>query len=130
MSTEIYLEDIALSDLIKENEYSKLFVDAKREQALDGSSHVWEQNVIEGEAFDLVGREDAAWITRDTLQQLKILANRENATYLLYYCGSLTWVRFRHEDSPVIEADALIPRTNPVGTDYYKNLRLKFMEVI
>jgi hypothetical protein len=129
MAVEVYLEDIELPDLAYDNEFAQLFVDSKIEQTLDRRNLVWEQTVAKGRTFDLVGGVDTGHIERSVLDQLHTCAGRADAVYLLHYHGEPIWVRFRHEDPPVISAIPAVPRINHEDDDYYHSVRLKFMEV-
>ena len=129
MAVEVYLEDIELPDLAREAEYARILVDARKEETLAGNGNIWEQTLPDGEVFDLVGGETTAWITYAALLQIRACADRGNAVYLLHYHGEPIWVRFRHEDSPVIMAEPVVPKVRYNSGDYFMNVRLKFMEV-
>lgn len=129
MATEVYLEDIELPDLAYEDEFAQLFVDSQVEKTLDNRKLVWEQAVTEGRTFDLVGGVETEHIQKSVLEQLQTLAARADAQYLMYYHGEPIWVRFRHDDQPVISAIPCVPRINADDEDYYHSVRLKFMEV-
>lgn len=129
MATEVYLEDIELPDLVYDDEFGQLFVDSQAEDTLDRRKLLWEQAITKGRTFDLVGGAEMGHIQHSILESLHTLAKREDAEYLLHYHGEPIWVRFRHEDPPVISAEPLVPRINHEDTDNYNNVRLKFMEV-
>ena len=129
MAVEVYIEEVELPDLSYADEFGQLFIDSKVEDTLDRRKLTWEQEVGKGRTFDLVGGEEMGHIQRSVLVSLQTLADREDATYLLHYHGEPIWVRFRHEDPPVIYAEPLVPRINHEDTDYYNNVRIKFMEV-
>lgn len=123
----ISLEGIDLPDLVFESEFDT-GVQSVVETALDGTPNIWEQSVS-GRSIDLIGAVDVAWMTRGILAALYALASVARASYTLSYEGADYTVRFRNEDPPVIEAEALIPRPNPGNGDYYRNIRIKLMEI-
>lgn len=129
MAVEVYIEDIDLPDLVYADEFGQLFVDSQVEDTLDRRKLLWEQEIAKGRTFDLIGGAEMGHIQRSVLESLHTLANREDAEYLLHYHGEPIWVRFRHEDPPVISAEPLVARIKHEDTDYYNNVRLKFMEV-
>lgn len=129
MAVEVYLEGIELPDLVYADEFGQLLIDSRVEDTLDRRKLSWEQAATKGRTFDLVGSEEMGHIQRSALVLLQTLANREDAEYLLHYHGEPIWVRFRHEDPPVIFAEPLVARINHEDTDYYNNVRIKFMEV-
>lgn len=129
MAVEVYLEDIELPDLVYEDEFGKVYVDSQSEDTLDRRKVVWEQSLTKGRTFDLIGSVDMGFIERSTLNSLHTLAGRADAKYLLHFHGEPIWVRFRHEDAPVIYAEPVVPRINHEDDDYYNNVRIKFMEV-
>ena len=124
----ITLEEIELPDLVWDNEFSRVPVVAEVDMSLGGTPIIWEQ-AIEGLPIDLVGGLDTAWILRSVLSSLRTLARVPEALYTLSYEGSNYVVRFRHEDSPVIEASPVVPRPNHEDEDWYNNVRIKLMEV-
>lgn len=124
----IQLDTIELPDLVIEDEFAFTGVEARVDRSLGGAPIIWEQEIA-GRPIDLTGDERSAWITRDTLEDLKTLAAVPGATYTLTYESDTYTVRFRHEEPPAIMADPLVPRPNHADGDYYKNVRLKLMEI-
>jgi len=78
---------------------------------------------------DLLGGTDWGWLTLSVLNDLQLLAKNIGATYTLDYEGTLTTVRFRTEEPPVIYGEKLINRSNQVTSDYYNNITIKLMEI-
>lgn len=124
----IKFEDIELPDLEIEQDYGWVGIEAEMERTIKGRPVVNEQN-IDGQPIDLFGGSDWAWVTKAILKNLTALANIVNAVYTLSYEGTIYRVRWRHEEPPVIEATPIIGRPNSEDSDYYSNIKLKFMEV-
>lgn len=124
----ISLEEIPLPDLVKSS-IGNAPVRAVAATALDGTPIIWEQSTDGGDIIDLVGGDTSGWITKSTLDSLIALASIARAVYTLNYEGNTYNVRFRHEDHPAIEADPVIGRPNPDGSDNYNNVLIKLMEV-
>lgn len=124
----IYLNGIELPDLVVDQEFSQVMVEARVARGLGGGLNIWKQ-IIQGKPIDLVGGSDFAWITRGVLKQLYALASDPAGRYTLSYEGVETTVIFRHEEAPVIEATPIVPRPNHSDADWYYGVRLKLMEV-
>lgn len=95
------------------------------DRALDGSPMFRGQEILSGKSFDLIGGVDFAWINREDMLALKILAEAVRTSYNLIYGGETIIVRFRHEEPPVISAVSVVPRPNHEITDWYHSLRIK-----
>lgn len=124
----IQLDAIVLPDLIIQDLYGNPLIEADVEMSIGGVPIIHEQDFI-GRPITLVGEDGFGWIEFSDLQNLIILASTKGASYTLTYESTTFTVRFRHEDSPVIEAEALIPRPNHVAADLFKNVVIKLMEV-
>jgi len=124
----IQLDSVILPDVLWPDRYQFTGVDSRMEKTLTGRPIVWEQST-QGRPITLAGGADFAWIEKSDLVDLLALAFVPNATYELSYEGELHTVRFRHEDSPCIEATPVLGRPNEASTDYYCNLTIKLMEV-
>lgn len=77
--------------------------------------------------LDLVGDADAGWATYETLLGVQALAAVPEASYTLSYEGTDYTVKFRNWDTPVIDADPLVPRPNPENSDWYNNVIIKLI---
>jgi len=124
----IRLGDLVLPDnIIWENRYAfpKVVVDTER--TIDGEEVVFAQSV-KGRPIDLVAYEDMGWLTHEQVEVLFEMASVPNAVYLFVYEDFVTQVRFRHEDSPVIDVQPIVPRPNPSEEDFYTGT-IKLMEV-
>lgn len=124
----ITLGGVALPDLIIERETSWSGIRSVVEPALDGTPIIWEGEIA-GRPIDLVGRSDTAWIARQVLFQIVVLAKVLNAEYVLDYEGEITNVRFRHEEENVVSATPVVERPNPSDSDWYSDVYIKLMEV-
>jgi hypothetical protein len=124
----ILLDALILPDLVRGDDIAWTGVAAEVDTALDGTPVVWEGSRA-GRPIDLAGGADTGWISREALLILRSLASVPGATYVLDYEGEAFRVRFRHEDAPVIQATALVPRPNAAPGDWYTNVLIKLMEV-
>lgn len=125
------LGGITLStDLHWVNQFGHSGVDGRMVRSRDNTPLVWEQSAGPRE-FDLVGSENTGTLKLSEIQALKALsAVVPGAVYVLIFNGETMNVRFRTWDQPVIEdSDPLGPREAMTGTDVYKNVRIKLMEV-
>lgn len=124
------LGGITLStDLHWVNAFGVSGVDGRMVRARDNTALVFEQSAGPME-FDLVGTENTGTLKLSEIQALKALAAVPGAVYVLIFNGVARNVRFRNWDQPVIEdSDPLGPREAMTGTDIYKNVRIKLMEV-
>lgn len=121
--------DIDLTGLVIDGEFSKSLVDSRLEYSLNGRPIIWEQDIPSGEKLDLIGFDDMGWLSKEIMDALQTLAGVPNAVYHLRYEGSLKTVRFRNEEPPVIYGELLVPRSNTENSDWYKNIRIKLMEI-
>ena len=124
----IYLDDIELPDLTIEDEFAFTGIGAETDLALDGTPLVSER-ARAGRPVDLVGSDQTGWIKRSVLKSIHTLAGAANAVYTLNYEGEISSVRFRNEEPPAVDAVPVVARPNPSDNDYYKNVRIKLMEV-
>lgn len=124
----VQLDTIVLPDLILKDLYGNPKISADVEMSIGGVPIINEQDFV-GRPLTLIGGDVSEWIAFSDLQNLITLASTKGASYTLTYESTIFTVRFRHEDSPVIEAEALIPRSNHVATDWFKNVVIKLMEV-
>jgi len=124
----ITLDSITLPDVLRYEEFGDSSVRADVRMSLGGAPIVFEQ-AVGGKYIDLVGTADQAFITRSVLMSLRALARIPYAEYTLTYESDVYTVRFRSEEQPVIEAEALVDRPNHDSTDWYNNVRIKLMEI-
>lgn len=116
------------SDIYKEDEHSISRVYSEMVRSRGRVPLIFEQS--EGpQPFDLVGSSNRGALKKSKLDALKALADAVDSTIELVYNGVSQTVRFRHWDSPVIEAEPLGGRENMTDNDYYQNVKIKLMEV-
>jgi hypothetical protein len=97
---------------------------------------VWEGSMNGGRAFDLVALPDQGWgptgtsegLTRANLEAIWAKSDTPGWSGILTYETRTFRVRFRHEESPAIEVEPIVPRPNQASGDYYYG-RIKLMEV-
>jgi hypothetical protein len=83
---------------------------------------------VSGRPIDLIGEEIRGWIKYSELKMLREMASESEATYSLNYDGDTYTVRFRHEDSPVLEMTPIIRRVKYKNDDWFYGT-IKLMEV-
>jgi hypothetical protein len=124
----IKLETIELPDnMVWKNHNSNLGLTAVTSRSLNGTLVIYEAE-LGNQNIDLVAEENSGWLTHAQVLALRNLAKSAGATYTLEYEGDIITVRFRHEDSPVLDITPLITRPNPQDSDYYYGT-IKLMEV-
>jgi hypothetical protein len=125
----ITLGGVSLPDAIILEPFEHPGIHASAEDTIGGGKIIQEFSRLDFRNIDLYGEEDIAWITHLTLESLRTIAMVASATYTLVYETNSWLVRFRHEDSPVVYAEPIIPKVIPLNTDYYNNLWIKLMKV-
>jgi len=124
----IKLETIQLPDnMVWQGRHNNLSIGAVTRRALDGTLVIHEAE-LGNQNIDLVAAQNSGWLTHAQVLALRNLAKSAGASYTLEYEGDIITVRFRHEDSPVLDVTPLIPRPNPQDSDYYYGT-IKLMEV-
>lgn len=120
----IKLGDLELPpDLVIEEIFD--FMDADVENTITGDEVVFLQPKNVGKAFDLVATEESGWLTRQMVEKLAEMTKQVDNLVLDYH-GEQILVRFRFEDKPPIEFNAI----NPIADDlskvkYYGRIKLK-----
>ena len=115
----ITLGGIALSnDMYLEPSHGWTGVAASIQRSLGGNLIVWESELEGGESFDLVCLENMGWVPYSTLIQIKTLASVVGASYTLIYRAETFTVRFRNEDTPVLEMIPIVPRKELTDDPY------------
>jgi len=123
----ITLNGIALpNDLEWQDEFTWTPVQQRTERTLTGALMIEEATRIKGRPFTLAGGENAAWIRKGTLDQLRALATANN-NMTLEYRGETYTVRFRHSETPV-EATPVLRTANPDSETRY-TFTIRLMEV-
>jgi len=101
------------------------FMAADVENTITGDEVVFLQPKNVGKAFDLVATEESGWLTRQMVEELAEMTKQVDNLVLDYH-GEQMLVRFRFEDKPPIEFNAI----NPIADDlskvkYYGRIKLK-----
>jgi len=101
-------------------EFSDTPVIVSKEATVDGGAVIWTQENQQGQNIDLVGYENSGWLKYSTLKQIKSMAAISGAEYTLEKSdGTTVQVRFRHEDTPVIDVAPIVERAVYDDTDYF-----------
>jgi hypothetical protein len=123
----ISLDAITLpSDLIWIDEYSHTPVRQSIATAVDGSLIVEAAAQVKGRPITLQGGDNAAWIDRATLEQLRAKQYQPGLVMTLIHNSSSYSVLFIHPGG--IEARPVIDYSNPGNEDWY-TLTLKLIEI-
>lgn len=89
------------------------------DRSLGGGLIIWEGELIGGEILDLVAEPDSGWVEFSTVGQLQAIASLAGAEYELNYRSRIYTVRFRHEDSPVLDLVPLMSEREFESDSYY-----------
>jgi hypothetical protein len=127
--TTITLHATELPGLVVADDCSHTGIRSTVAKTLNGGLVIWERPELAGREIDLVGGDDFGWLARSALKTLQGLASIAGATYILVTPEESITVRFRNETPPAIEATPIVSRPNQADTDYYKNVKIKLMEV-
>jgi len=123
----VLIDSIDVTGLIKEDLFPT-GIQTVSEISSAGSQIIYERPILFFQS-DLLGGADFGWLTLSVMESLQVLAKVIGASYVLNYEGTLTNVRFRTEEPPVVYGEKLINRSNQITSDYYNNIVLKLMEV-
>jgi len=125
----ITLEAIGLpDDLLWSDEYLWSPVKQSMQLSLSGKPIIQEAAQVKGRPITLEGDQESAWVTKQTLEQLRALEATPNNDMTLDYHGSAFTVRFSRSDGNPIEARPIVGFANPQNDDVY-SLRLKLFTV-
>lgn len=117
------------NDLYWSDEHRYTPVQSSLTRSLTGVAIVAAQSIPNGRPVTLEGSDERAWIRGVTLDSLEALAAVPSATYTwLHADGRQYNVRFRHHDTPVIEAQPIL-FTAPLDQMDWFQVRLKLMIV-
>lgn len=123
----ITLDTLTLpADLIWVDEYAYTPVKQTVSVAIDGSLIIEAAAQSKGRPITLQGNEDAAWIDRATLEQLRAKQYQPALAMTLVMNGVTFSVLFMQPGG--IEAKPLIDYSTPVDADWYQ-ITLKLMEI-
>jgi hypothetical protein len=114
------------SDLLWIDEYAHTPVVQKISPAVDGSLVIEVAAQIAGRPITLQGGNDYAWVTKATLEQLRIKQYLPGLTMVLNHNGANYSVIFQQPNG--IEATPIIDYSNPDPGDFYA-VTLRFIEI-
>ncbi|MBF0519463.1 MAG: hypothetical protein HQK92_07055 [Nitrospirae bacterium] len=124
----IKLGDVILpNDLTWPNWFEWTGISETVERTLSGDVVIYGTEIT-GQIIDLTGGSDYGWITYKDLKMLVDMASVYGETYELNYNGDTFTVRFRHEDSPVLEFTPVADTAEFIDNDYFYGV-IKLMEV-
>ena len=128
---EITLGGLSLpTDLIwQEQEFIQADISAKSEISIGGDPLYFSQKIAAGKNITLVSTENAGvsgWFTRDQTESLLTKSQVLGAIYQLILGGTSYYVRFRHEDPPVVSVTPVLTQPEPEssGWKYYGVIKL------
>ncbi|MBF0464028.1 MAG: hypothetical protein HQK88_11180 [Nitrospirae bacterium] len=124
----IKLGDVILpNDLTWPNWFEWTGISETVERTLSGDVVIYGTEIT-GQIIDLTSGSDYGWITYKDLKMLVDMASVYGETYELNYNGDTFTVRFRHEDSPVLEFTPVTDAAEFIDNDYFYGV-IKLMEV-
>jgi len=124
----ITLNGIALpSDLEWQDEFDWYPVASSSVRSLTGKLLIEEAALVKGRQMTLYGGENAAWVSRATVESLQALAATPGTTMTLDYHGTAYTVKWRRDQTP-IEAQQVLRLQNP-GADHKYTITLRLIEV-
>ncbi|QWR76067.1 hypothetical protein [Candidatus Magnetomonas plexicatena] len=124
----IKLGDITLpNDLTWPNCFEWTGISETVERTLSGDVVIYGTEIT-GRTIDLTGGSDYGWITYKDLKTLLDMASVYEEIYEFEFNGDIYTVRFRHEDSPVLEFTPVTDTAEFIDDDYFYGV-IKLMEV-
>lgn len=87
---------------------------------LGGGAIVQAAPISTGLPITIASGQDQGLLQWPKVQQLEALADVAGAIYVLNFNGVEYSVMFRHDDAPAFEAVPLLPRVEPLDTDYFR----------
>ncbi len=130
LTTEVAL--VLPDDLLWTDEHSWSPTVASTSYLITGALLVQTATRQAGRPITLVGAPDMAWVTRATVEQLRLWAalalTETSGRFLLTFSDSRTFtVAFRHSDT-TLEAEPVLGIPARADTDFYR-LTLRFLEL-
>ena len=122
-ATTIVLHD----DLLWTDEYAWSAVTQRAEYTIAGSLLVDARAKQSGRSITLAGGEDGGWLTRTTVDALRVAAALPGQQFTLTLRGATYTVVFDHT-AQAIEADPVFNVNDPASADFYV-VTLRFLEV-
>ncbi len=121
------LENVCLQGLVLEGPERWTGFMSHAVRTLAGGLAVWEGPAL-GMPLELVGDDRHGWLDQATWEAIIDLARTPNAIYALTFGGFERRVRFRHEDPPALQAEAVEPLAGGAESSM-KNVRIRLMAV-
>lgn len=87
-------------------------------RTLTGNMVVFSAGLVKGQKVTLVSTEESGWLTKATVDSLLALASVPGAVYSMIHAGVSYSVIFRHDESPAVDFQPLIPRMSMGDGDY------------
>lgn len=117
------------ADLEWTDEFSYTPIRQRTETTLSGALIVEETAQAKGRPITLAGGDDAAWVTRATVDALYALTSAAGATHALDYHGTAYTVGLRHSEGP-IEARQVVRLANPGAMPaHFYTITIRMFEV-
>lgn len=140
IATDLLLDLQLPQDLVWIDEVTWSPVNQNVVVSLTGALVVQESVQQKGRPLTLQGKDDMAWITRSTLEDLMAMRDSQGLVMQLQYIEFVDnaytlnvlfdySVMFRHYEPPALEADSVKGFDEFEPTNYFKVRSLKFMEV-
>lgn len=127
----IILAGITLPDLIWEDQYATSKVAQTIKSTLGGNTILMASYINKGQLITLKSLDDQAWVTRDQVKQLQVLANTPNGRFTLAISGQVLTVSFAHQSPPAFDAHPIVYRSDTYDSnnkDYF-SITLKLITV-
>lgn len=90
-----------------------------RQRTIGGGQVVFTQQLAGGRPIILEARPGRAWVTQAQIDALRAMAAQPGSTWTLIYGTETHTVEFDHSEGPALSFEAIIPRTEPAGTDIF-----------
>lgn len=117
------------TDLDWSNEFEWNQVEQSQDRTLSGAVIIQEGLKTYGRDIDLIGGQDGAWVSRATVQALRLLEAEIGKVMLLTLPDNSTHhVQFNRTKGPAIEARQVMRLANP-GDDHWYTLTLRLITV-
>jgi hypothetical protein len=105
--------------MVWSDRYSYAPVAQNVRRTLGGTQIVEYGTLNEGTPVTLSSLDDQGWLTKLQVDALQVLAEAAGGVYTLTIGSDSYQVMFRHEESPAVDCNPLIPRTLPLDDDWF-----------
>ncbi|MBF0602134.1 MAG: hypothetical protein HQL07_00405 [Nitrospirae bacterium] len=118
------LGDLLLPDAMEwKNRYEWAPVAQETGRTLGGNLMVWHSPMTGGRPIDLAAEGEVCWLSTDHVSALYAMSTQPGAVFDLEWDGETFQVMFRHQDSPAMEANPILPHSG------WYNGSIKLMQV-